>query len=244
MEIHKPHAAKTWREFTVELATITAGILIALTLEQVIEWQHASHRAREARENIRVEIADNLGFMDVRQGIEQCISARLDEVLQMLQDSASGKPLPDPIWIGHPTDFSMRDSQFRSASQSGQTSLLPTAEQASYASIYASFAAYQEAQAIEQKAWADLRTIEQRPVVSPIVDWQLRSAIQQAKSARWQMEISRSLAMQASNAVSVLPAKYSPFTKFSACLPLRTSRAEALKFVVEGRPSRQSYDEP
>ncbi len=57
MEIHKPHAAKTWREFAVELATITAGILIALTL-----------------------------------------------------DSASGRPLPDPIWIGHPTDFSMRDS--------------------------------------------------------------------------------------------------------------------------------------
>ena len=244
MEIHKPHAAKTWREFLVELATISAGILIALTLEQVVEWQHASHRAKEARENIRVEIADNLGSMELRTGIEQCVSARLDEVVQMLQESAAGKPLPDPIWIGHPTDFWMRDSQYRSASQSGHTSLLPIAEQASYASIYASFAAYQEAQAIEQKAWADLRSIEQRPVVSPVVDWQLRSAIQQAKSARWQMEISRSIAMRASNTVSVLPAKYPPFTKYSACLPLRTPRAEALKLVVEGRPAKQSYDEP
>lgn len=244
MEIHKPHAAKTWREFAVELGTITAGILIALTLEQVMESQHASHRAREARENIRVEIADNLGSMEVRMGIEQCISTRLEEVLQMLQESVSGRPLPDPIWVGHPTVYPMRDSQYRSASQSGHTSLLPPAEQATYASIYASFAAYQEAEQIEQRSWADLRTLEQRPVVSPVVDWQLRSAIQQAKSARWQMEISRSLAMIASEAASVQPAKRSPFTKYSACLPLRTSRAEALKLVIEGRPSKQSYDEP
>ena len=47
MEIHKPHAAKTWREFTVELATITAGILTALTLEQVIE-QRTRIRTEEA----------------------------------------------------------------------------------------------------------------------------------------------------------------------------------------------------
>ena len=46
MEIHKPHAVKTWREFAVELGTITAGILVALTLEQFIEWQHDLHRAR------------------------------------------------------------------------------------------------------------------------------------------------------------------------------------------------------
>ena len=89
MEIHKPHAAKTWREFLVELATITAGILIALTLEQVIEWQHASHRAREARENIRVEIADNLGWMELRTGVEQCVSTRLEELGQLLQESAA-----------------------------------------------------------------------------------------------------------------------------------------------------------
>ena len=85
-----------------------------------------------------MEIADNLGSMDVRMGIEQCISTRMEEVLQILQQNASGKPLPDPIWVGHPTVYPMRDSQYRSASQSGHTSLLPSAEQATYASIYAS----------------------------------------------------------------------------------------------------------
>ena len=37
MEIHKPHAAKSWREFLIEIGTIVLGILIALSLEQTIE---------------------------------------------------------------------------------------------------------------------------------------------------------------------------------------------------------------
>ena len=36
MEIHKPHAAKTWKEFFIELGTIVIGILIAIGLEQTI----------------------------------------------------------------------------------------------------------------------------------------------------------------------------------------------------------------
>jgi hypothetical protein len=37
VEIHKPHAAKSWGEFLIEIGTIVLGILIALSLEQTIE---------------------------------------------------------------------------------------------------------------------------------------------------------------------------------------------------------------
>ena len=50
MDIHKPHAAKSWREFAVEIGTIVVGILIALGLEQVIESIHDRTIADEARE--------------------------------------------------------------------------------------------------------------------------------------------------------------------------------------------------
>ena len=30
MEIHKPHAAKTWKEFFIELGTIVLGILVRI----------------------------------------------------------------------------------------------------------------------------------------------------------------------------------------------------------------------
>jgi hypothetical protein len=49
----------SWKDFGVQLMTITAGILIALSLEGVRESIHDRALVREARENIRREIADN-----------------------------------------------------------------------------------------------------------------------------------------------------------------------------------------
>jgi len=33
VDIHRPHAVHSWKDFGVQLVTITAGILIALSLE-------------------------------------------------------------------------------------------------------------------------------------------------------------------------------------------------------------------
>ena len=42
MDIHKPKAAHSWREFLIEIGTIICGILIALALEQAVESVHRS----------------------------------------------------------------------------------------------------------------------------------------------------------------------------------------------------------
>lgn len=50
MDIHPPHRAVTSvRQFLRELVTITAGILIALTLEGLVNWRpvEAQHAARD-----------------------------------------------------------------------------------------------------------------------------------------------------------------------------------------------------
>lgn len=50
------HAVTTWRETAKHLAIITAGVLIALTLEGAVSW--ADHRVlmREARANLTAEL--------------------------------------------------------------------------------------------------------------------------------------------------------------------------------------------
>ncbi len=41
MEIHPPHApAHSFKDFAIQLVTITAGVLIALSFESVREWNH------------------------------------------------------------------------------------------------------------------------------------------------------------------------------------------------------------
>ena len=64
MDIHPPHAIHSWKDFGIQLVTITAGILIALSLEGVRESIHDRALVREARENIHREIADNRRELD------------------------------------------------------------------------------------------------------------------------------------------------------------------------------------
>jgi len=60
MEIHVPKGhVRSWKTFVVELGTITIGVLIALLLEGLVEWNHYRVLVREARETIHREIADN-----------------------------------------------------------------------------------------------------------------------------------------------------------------------------------------
>ena len=94
------------------------------------------------------------------------------------------------------------------------------------------------------RAWADLRALEQRPALTPVADWQLRSALQQARAARWSMQIAADLAMQGAAKSGIRPLPVRPWPMQSACLPFHNSRADALAKVVAGRPSGRVYDEP
>lgn len=244
MEIHKPHAAKTWREFFIELATIIVGILIALSLEQLVESIREHRHASEARESIREEIARDLGYMNVRSDVETCVSKRLDELTNLINQLAPGKPVPSPIWIGHPTVYSMANTQFNAASHAGTVSHLPSHEQTSFGEIYAAFEEYSQAEQIEQKSWSDLRVMEQSPQFSQTLDWQLRSAIQMARTARWTLEIESSAAMAAASKIGISPENFPAFKIHSSCLPLNTLRQDALNQVAEGRNNKTRYDEP
>ena len=50
MDIHPPHPIRSWKDFAIQLVTITAGILIALSLEGVREsirdrWSNTENSA-------------------------------------------------------------------------------------------------------------------------------------------------------------------------------------------------------
>jgi hypothetical protein len=60
MEIHAPERhVQSLRDIVLHLAIVTAGILIALGLEQTVEWYHHRELVAEAKENMLNEIRDN-----------------------------------------------------------------------------------------------------------------------------------------------------------------------------------------
>jgi len=66
VDIHPPHGPiRSWKDFLLQLVTITAGVLIALSLEGVREWSHYRTLVREARETLAREIAENMKEVNI-----------------------------------------------------------------------------------------------------------------------------------------------------------------------------------
>jgi hypothetical protein len=70
LDVHPPHhAANTWRDFFIHIATIVVGLLIAIGLEQTVERIHQNYELRETREALAHENESNRADIqiDVRQ---------------------------------------------------------------------------------------------------------------------------------------------------------------------------------
>jgi hypothetical protein len=244
MEIHKPKPIHNWREFLKEYAIIVLGVLTALGLEQMVEAIHDRSRIAQARENIRSEIANNVGLMVTRDQTNGCISRRLNEVDGLIRASAAGKLPAGPIWIGVPFLGAMANSQYTSATQSGAVSLMPNQEQSGYARIYAEFEQYHQSELKEESAWGGLRTLENHPANSPVLDWQLRSAMQEARTARFRMESGERALRSESSRLGITVNNFRPFKQQSVCIPLATARADAENMVVKGGATGARFDLP
>ena len=90
LDVHPPHhAATTWRDFFIHIATIALGLLLAIGLEQTVEFFHHRHQASEARENIQREAAENVPIL---QHSLQLLAADLQQLSKDLDLLNSGAP--------------------------------------------------------------------------------------------------------------------------------------------------------
>jgi hypothetical protein len=86
-----PGAARSFKEFAIQLVTITAGVLIALSIEGVREWSHYRALVREARETIAREIADNKKELDGRLKAFDSVKKNLDTAFQLVNELLATK---------------------------------------------------------------------------------------------------------------------------------------------------------
>ena len=132
MDIHKPKAAHSIREFLIEIGTIICGILIALGLEQTIEFVHWRTEVAETREALREEIATNAAVAVIRAEEGRCMPTRLDEMLKW----ANGGPAYD-LEAGRNAAFGGPHYTVWDVAKSGQAmSRMPLNERLAYADFY------------------------------------------------------------------------------------------------------------
>src|SRR6185312_6762558 len=114
---------------------------------------------------------------------QACIDRRLDQVSSLLL--AADKPgYVAPHWIGRPQMWGLVTSGW-DAAQGGRVALLTDQEQAQLGGLYVRLRELYVDQNEEQKAWAELRQLEDQPRVDPAMKAAVRSALQQARLVNW-----------------------------------------------------------
>ena len=137
-EVHPPHSPiHGWRDFFVQLVTITIGLLIALALEGLVEWLHHRHIMHQAQASLYVEIKANAGQLPkVLDGLHAQQQA-LQRDVSFLKSVIAHPEVPTHESID--VSFSMKTFQnvsWNTAQATGALALMPYKVAQEYSNIY------------------------------------------------------------------------------------------------------------
>jgi hypothetical protein len=137
MDIHAPHEPiHSARDFFLHLFTITVGLLIALSLEGLVEYAHHRHLVHEARENIRRELqlnheAAQSDLADMQKKID-LQKSNIVSIHGLMSDGEHFHGSIQNTW-----DFdSFNDAAWRTARETGALGFMPYDEVQRYADLY------------------------------------------------------------------------------------------------------------
>jgi hypothetical protein len=160
LDVHAPHeAARTWTDFFIHIGTIVVGLLIAVGLEQGVEWFHHRHQASELRESLHRERERNYRNFERNAALWRVETAGLQNnltILTFLQQHPNTRQedLPGEMYW-HYEAVSFERSAWDSALQNGTAQLLPQEELNENAQLYKLIALIEEAQAAVNVAIID-----------------------------------------------------------------------------------------
>ena len=125
IDIHPPHhAATTRRDFFIHLATVVLGILIAIGLEQTVEYFHHRHLAAEARVALLAERNSNENSNNFNIFATKRHQRDLQHGLAVLHALRAHQPLPPGPFIVRHVRYLYLEDEWRRIHQSGTINYL------------------------------------------------------------------------------------------------------------------------
>jgi len=102
IDVHPPHQpVHTWKDFLIHMSAICLGLLIAIGLEQTVEYIHHRFQAREARASIQQELTENASLVQhnlTRLGADKAELAKDMDVLNSNATDAQALSLIQYSW--------------------------------------------------------------------------------------------------------------------------------------------------
>jgi hypothetical protein len=141
MDVHPPHAGiHSWKDFWIHLGTITIGLLIAIGLEQSVEWMHHLHQRHVLEADLREEARKNLILMDIDYKYFDAMRPWLDATRKNVNDARASGGKIKAVYQTPPVDIRNTywpDAPFwKTAKESAEISLLPRDEAGMFDLVY------------------------------------------------------------------------------------------------------------
>ena len=141
LDVHPAHhAASTWRDFFVHIATIVLGLCIAVGLEQTVEYIHHRRQVGDAREALRVEREENRKAFAVNYTSFRLQTAALQNNLRVFTFLQQHPATPEEKLPGVPswnTGYGIQaESAWKNAQQNNVIALMPQGEAELDAQLY------------------------------------------------------------------------------------------------------------
>jgi hypothetical protein len=134
LDVHPPHhAASTWRDFFIHIATIVLGLLIAIGLEQTVEAIHHRHQRHQLQEDLHNEAEQNLQVIDrdlkmqdLESWFEQAMKASPSPGQNQVHLTLPRPPcLPGSVGTAEFRYFAPSQAVWTTAKEGGLVTLLP-----------------------------------------------------------------------------------------------------------------------
>jgi hypothetical protein len=165
LDVHAPHEKMHgFKDFFLHLFTITIGLLIALSLEGCVEWQHHRHLVHEAEAGLRGEIKQN---SDLLGSMRQQVRDQQKQLGEDLAALAQMKAHPTAAHNHLGLSFRMQtfdDVAWRTAQTTGAFAYMPYNDARTYSDIYAT---QDELYKVQQRAVNDVMRAASLVVTEP-----------------------------------------------------------------------------
>ena len=97
LDVHPPHSpTHTWKDFFIHLATIVIGLLIAVGLEQAVEYLHHRHLVREFEVQMNEEFVNDRKILENDLEIQSAYRLYLTDLQTAINAKLEDRPFTMP----------------------------------------------------------------------------------------------------------------------------------------------------
>jgi hypothetical protein len=137
LDVHPPHERlHSWRDFFIHIATIAVGLLIAIGLEQTVEYFHHRHQLRELHDQLHEVLENNLRLEPAAFSNMADFRAYHVELLAAINARIAGRPLAAEPKSDDPRMKALTSTPslapYEVARLNGTVALLPSGENRMY----------------------------------------------------------------------------------------------------------------